>query len=113
MRKCSVGRTRKRSAGSKRVAAIAGTATPRATTNVVQAFRPGTTTARLKVRTTPPSWARLTPLRLSRPGVRVLGFTRGAREDDAEDECGHAKETGADEEESVRVEQRASRGQPL
>src|SRR5437867_8125078 len=82
MKKCSVGSTRKRSAGSKRLAAPA---TPAEQTS-----------------------SALTSSALSR-----LGFTRGTRKHDAEDERRHAQETGANEKKSVRFDQRPADCQSL
>src|SRR5205823_12783233 len=82
MKKCSVGSTRKRSAGSKRLAASA-------------------------------TAAEQTSSALTSSALSRLGFTRGTRKHDAEDERRHAEKTGANEKESVRVEQRAAGRQAL
>src|SRR5437773_2499960 len=50
----------------------------------------------------------LTSSAVSRPG-----FTRRTRKNDAEDERRKAKQTGADEKQSVRIDERPSRGEPL
>src|SRR5881227_2280218 len=96
MTKCSVGRTRNRSAGSIGPAARA---VPERTA----------TSAKARVAVSD----RVTPLRLSRLRMRVARPTRSTRENDAQDERGDAKETSTNEEEGVSIEQRAPGRQPL
>src|SRR5262249_34940706 len=94
MTKCGVWISRKRSAGSKRAA-------PRAVAD-----------PKRQRRTAAISGPR-TRLRSAGLGVDVSRITRGAREHDAEDECGHTQEAGADEEQSVRLGQRAAAAQRI
>src|ERR1051326_5716620 len=84
MTKCSVGSTRNRSAGSKRLAPRAADAAHSS------ALTSGSSSA---------------------PGRRR--FTGDARKDDAHDERGHTKEARADEKQSIRVDERAARGEAL
>src|SRR5262245_45337584 len=90
MEKCSVRSTRKRNAGSNVDAARAAAAPD--TMNTVA------------------SSARVAAVGLP---ARTPPTTRDTGEDDAEDERGDAEQAGADEEQPVRLDQRASDRQPL
>src|SRR2546429_4170451 len=94
--KCSVGRTRNRSAGSIGPAARA-VPDPAATS----------TSAMVAVS------ASRTRLRLSRLDACVGRLASGTRENDAQDQRGDAEKAGADEKERVAFEQRAPGRQPL
>src|ERR671935_143859 len=96
MTKCSVERTRNRSAGSIGPAARAESDARRSNAHAMAA---------VSARATAPGSARLR--------IRAGRATGGTRENDAEDQRGNAKKTGPDEEESVSFEERAARRQAL
>src|SRR5438128_9553386 len=96
MMKCSVRSVRKWSSGSYTLAARAVLYAAATNKN-----------SRIAVR------VRATPLRSADLSGRALGLARRAREDDAEDERGHTKETADDEKKRVAFEERPPGGQPL
>src|SRR6478672_13340432 len=100
MTKCSVGRTRKRRAGSKSDAAAADGDNGGTRASVMQAVKTATI-ADLQARTT-----------TLRTGRRP-GLTRDPRKPDAEEERGKPEQTGADEEQAVGLNQRPADREPL
>src|SRR5947209_19276144 len=91
MRKCAVGSTRNRSSGSN-VDALRAVAAHR---DIASATRTASTAG------------------LGACTTRMPRLPRRTSQNDAQDECGHAEQPCANEEESVPLDQRTADGEPL